>query len=415
MLKQYIIIILLLQIINPICIFSKEFTLKDIKVNKLQRTQYSTVLNIIDLKKGFIVDSSIVEDVEQKLLSAGIFQKEMKISFDEVSENEAILNIEIHDKWTLIPLPFGIITSDSWVVGCIFIESNLAGLNQALISGIFVNSENITGFTAWNSPNFLKSSYSFGLSGSVNVGSKEHLDITGENELATFKDESISISVRVGNELSLFNGLEWTIGTGLTSVKVSETTGYLENSKLSDLFWNNSLNLSWDNLFYSKYFNSGWYYNFKTSISSSTDYIFNPEISFKISKNSLINDKLLVKLLLNTGWQDNLDFDPIYLGGSEGSRALPSGDIAAKYYTDGMILFEPVILTPKWGSITTPLYYEAGIYQSLKSESNYWHGPGIGFRLYINKVAIPALGADLTWDFENDQYKFAVSIGASGS
>lgn len=415
MLKRYIIIILLLQIINPICIFSKEFTLKDIKVNKLQRTQYSTILNIIDLKKGFIVDSSIVEDVEQKLLSAGIFQKEMKISFDEVSENEAILNIEIHDKWTLIPLPFGIITSDSWVVGGIFIESNLAGLNQALISGIFVNSENITGFTAWNSPNFLKSSYSFGLSGSVNIGSKEHLDITGENELATFKDESISISVRVGNELPLINGIKWTIGTGLTSLKASETTGYLENSKLSDLFWNNSLNLSWDNLFYSKYFNRGWYYNFRTSISSSTDYIFNPEISLKIYKNSLINEKLLLKLLLNTGWQDNLDFSPIYLGGSEGSRALPSGDIATKYYADSMILFEPVIFTPKWGSITTPLYYEAGMYKSLKLDSNYWHGPGIGFRLYINKVAIPALGADLTWDFKNDQYKFSVSIGASGS
>jgi hypothetical protein len=122
----------------------------------------------------------------------------------------------------------------------------------------------------------------------------------------------------------------------------------------------------------------------------------------------------LLKVSLNAGWQNSMDYTPIFLGGTDGSRVLPSGDVAAKSFTNALLSFEPVILNPSWGIFTLPIYYEAGIYTPLDSEYEVWHGPGVGFRFYVDKVAIPALGADFTWDLERGLFKVAVSVGGSG-
>lgn len=413
--KIFLKIVLLFYILCPTILSATEYILKDINIINLKRTKDKTILEIIGLEKGSLVDESIVEDVEQKLLSAGIFQKDIIVYLDEISKLEAILNIEVKDKWTLIPIPFGYVSTEDWLVGAVFFDSNLAGLNQVLVSGLFFNTDYLFGFAAWNTKNFLENDYSLSLSGSFNNGYKEHQNITGDETLATFNQESISLSISLGNELPIITGANWQLTTGFEYFVTSDSTGYLSGSELSELFLKNSLKLSWDNLIYNEYFNNGWSCNITSSLFSSLNYIFNPKLEGTIYTNISLHKKLLLKLLINTGWQDSIDYKPIFIGGTEGSRVLPAGDISVKNYTDSMISFEPVIFTPKWGSITTPVYYEAGYYQNLESTYKYWHGPGVGFRVYIDKIAIPAVGADITWDFENDLFKFAISLGASAS
>lgn len=408
MIKKIKKLTLFILLLNNVSLFSEEYILQDIQVNGLKRTRYNTILKVIDLQKGVSVDSSVEEKVKQDLLSSGIFQNDITVNLNVISENEAVLNIDILERWTLIPIPVGLVSTDSWIVGGVFIESNLLGLKQTLLVGTFVNSENIMGFSAWNNPAFLGSKYSFGLSTSYTNGTQTYVGISGDKTFASFDEKRFAFSLNVGRSLS--TGFGWNIGTGLEWFELED----LSNSNFSDILMKNVISITWDNLYYTNFFNQGWSTKVKSSFLTSTEYFFNPSVEISLSRSIIFGVNNLFKLKLNAGWHDNTEYKPILIGGMEGSRVLPSGNIAVKKYSDGLISFEPVILNPSWGVFTIPVYYEAGIYDSNYSGYEHWHGPGFGFRFYVDKVAMPALGADFTWDLERGLFKVSVSIGGAG-
>ncbi|QEN03915.1 hypothetical protein EW093_04110 [Thiospirochaeta perfilievii] len=393
-------------------LFSKEYVVDQINISGLTRTKYSTVLNIIGVNKGSVVDESIDSQIEQDLLSAGIFQKNIGVNIVNITDTTIQLNIELMERWTLIPIPVGFVSSDSWLAGGVFIESNLLGLNQTLVSGLFVNSEKISGFSAWVNPNFLDSNYSFGLSTSFNRGGIDHLDISGKDVLSSYNEERLALSISLGRDLKWNFGV--LLSTGIEGFKALDPTGYLGNSGVDELFFNNSLTLSYKDLYFSNFFTDGWDINLEYKVSSSKNYLYNPSLLLKINRTFLFNDNYLLKTGINSGWQGSIDYKPIFIGGVEGSRVLPSGQVAIEKYADSLVSFEPVIYSPSWGSFTLPVYYEAGIFTSLEGVNEFWHGPGVGFRFYVDKVAIPALGADFTWDLERGLFKVAVSVGGTG-
>ncbi len=412
MIKKLSELALFILLINSVSLSPVEYILEDIHVNGLKRTRYNTILEVIDLHKGVLVDISVEDKVKQDLLASGIFQNEITVNLNVISDDKAILNIDILERWTLIPIPVGFVSSDSWIAGGVFIETNLLGLNQTLIVGAFANADNVSGFSAWNNPTFLGSKYSFGLSTSFYSGLQEHLDIYGEQTFASFNEQRIGLTLNIGK--SLTSGIGWNIGTGLEWFEVEDSTGYLNGSDFSDILMKNVISLTWDNLYYSNFFNQGLTTKVKSTFFTSAEDYFNPTIETSLSKSIILGGKNLFKVKVNAGWHDNSEYKPILIGGMEGSRVLPSGNIAVKKYSDGLVSFEPVIFNPSWGIFTVPVYYEAGIYDSVKSEYEFWHGPGIGFRFYVDKVAIPALGADFTWDLERGLFKVAVSIGGTG-
>lgn len=403
---------IMIQLFIPGVLFSKDFTLTDIEVNSIKRTRYNTILKIIELKKGSIVSDDITDSVKQKLLASGIFQNEITVTLNEITEDEAILQIDIQERWTLIPIPVGFVNSDSWLAGGVFIESNLLGLNQTVVGGLFASDENIQEFSAWSNPTFLNSNYSFGLSTSFYSGVNEYLDNSGDNILASYDENRVLLSLNVGR---VYNSrIGWKIGTGLEWYTADDYNAYLEESDIAELILKNELTLTWDDLYYQDFFNEGWSSTLETTFLSTTDDYLKPSLEVNISKNIILGGKNLLELSVNSGWNNSLKFKPTLIGGTKGSRVLPSGSVAVEQYSDGLISFEPVIFNPSWGIFTLPIYYEAGAYNNLSSETTFWHGPGIGFRFYVDKVAIPALGADFTWDLENNLFKVAVSIGGTG-
>ncbi len=391
-----------------------EWIVTDIIVNGNSRTRYDTVLEIIDLEQGMVADDETAEVVRQKLLEAGIFQNDMTVNLRPVSDQEAVLTINLADRWTLLPVPAGFVSSDSWLAGAVFIESNIAGLNQLLIAGGFVTNNHIFGFATWNNPSFLGTDYSLGLNLSGGEGIKEHLSVTGDNVLASIKQTTLSTSIRFGRTYS--SGFGWIGSTGFLSMKSEEGTEYLTDETGSWVYWQNSLNIGWNNLYHVSFFNKGVSLslggNLYTDIYTMKA---EPVIQLNLSYNLILADRHLLRSKIMSGWQNRKDTSPLFLGGTEGSRALPSGDVAVRNFLSGVLMLEPVIFSPGWGIFTLPVYYEAGIFNPLEENKPvFWNGPGIGFRFYIDKVAIPALGADFTWNIAEGTFKVAVSIGGSG-
>ena len=99
------------------------------------------------------------------------------------------------------------------------------------------------------------------------------------------------------------------------------------------------------------------------------------------------------------------------IGGKPGFRALPPEQIPADTYAGGFIAYEIPWLYLSWGTITVQGYWENGMYSRTESTTTYFYGPGGGFRLYLKKIAIPAVGIDATYNFEERSLEMSAAVG----
>lgn len=372
---------LLILLLTTTLLTAQPFIVKRIDITGLKRTKEVTIHSIIGIKEGMEIDETTLTDIKQRLLKVGIFQDNIDVSYSTIESNNIILEIYVEDKWTIIPLPVFYTGSEGWTAGGVFIESNLLGLNQKLIGGVFFGDDNQTAFMTWITPLLKDSGYSVGFS------------LSYLNDLEENPDLGTSLIIRK----SYPNSFGWSLISGI------------KNNTIETSFMG-SLSLGWDNLYYSQFFNRGWSLN--SSVTTEIPFenpIFHPHTSLNISRELLIKENLL-KISLKSSITSNTE-SPLSFGGSESQRVIER-ETHADHYLSGLFHFEPVLFNPQWGHITLPVYYEGGLYSRLDEEF-YWHGPGLGFRVYISKVTIPAMGADITWNLLDGDYTFTVAVGSS--
>lgn len=395
---------------------SDPLVLKDINIQGLTKTREATVLSLTGLRIGQEISEASLDQVRQNLLEPGIFRSTMDISLVDGGDGTGSVNLVLEDRWTFIPLPVGFVSSDSWMAGAVLIESNLLGLNQTVVAGAFVAPDKVFGFTAWNNPRFLGSAYRLSLGGSFFFGDKEYVEADGETVLAGLDEREVTLSVGLGR--SYTGGLSWTADTGGRYLASREGTGALVAASGGDqLFWKSGLGLSWENIRYTGLFTQG------PSVKTEAEYLKDtagPDsqivLSSRASWNFLLPRDVLLRFAATGAYSPELlPFTPLETGGMEGSRAYSSGDLAARSYLNGAATLEVPLYRPGWGSVTLPVFYEGGrVNSAFAAAPVTYHGPGFGLRLYLDKVAIPALGADFVWDLQNNRFKVNVALGGTG-
>jgi hypothetical protein len=395
---------------------SDPLVLKEINIQGLTKTRESTVLSLTGLQIGQEISEASLDQVRQNLLEPGIFRSAMDIRLIDEGDGTGSVSLVLEDRWTFIPLPVGFVSSDSWMAGAVLIESNLLGLNQTVVAGAFVAPDKVFGFSAWNNPRFLGSDYRLSLGGSFFFGDKEYVEADGETVLAGLNEREVSLSVGLGR--SYAGGLFWRADTGGRYLASRDGTGALAAVSGGDqLFWKSGLGLAWESIRYTGLFTQG------PSVRTEAEYLKDtagPDsqvvLSGKATWNFLLPRDVLVRLAVTGAYSPQLlPFAPLETGGMEGSRAYSSGDLAARGYFNGAATLELPLHRPGWGSVTLPVFYEAGSVDSAFGGGRIgYHGPGFGLRLYLDKVAIPALGADFVWDLENRRFKVNVALGGTG-
>jgi hypothetical protein len=395
---------------------SEPLILNEISIQGLTKTRESTVLSLTGLRIGQEISEDSLDQIRQNLLEPGIFRSAMDISLTDRGDGTGVITLVLEDRWTFIPLPVGFVSSDSWMAGTVIIESNLLGMNQTVVTGAFAAPDKVFGFSAWNNPRFLGSEYELGVGGSFFFGDKEFVGADGETVLAGLNEREASLSAGLGRRYPA--GIAWNIDTGGRFLSPRAGTGALVGiEEKGQFFWETSLNLSWERIRYTGLFNQG------PSITVETEYlkdISGPDnkisSSARVSWNLLFSQTVLLRFAASGAYSPVLlPAAPLETGGMEGSRAYSAGDLAARGYLNGAATLEIPVYRPGWGSVTIPVFYEGGRVESAFDEDSvFYHGPGFGLRLYLDKVAIPALGADFVWDLENRRFKVSVALGGTG-
>ena len=99
------------------------------------------------------------------------------------------------------------------------------------------------------------------------------------------------------------------------------------------------------------------------------------------------------------------------LSGRDGFRTLPFGKATAKDFWSTAVAYDLPVLTQSWGAVVISSFYEHGWYRSAAAGEHDFYGPGAGFRVYLRKLAIPALGVDAAYNLQSDQTVFSIAVG----
>lgn len=397
--------LLVFLVLSPLSADSGEIRIDDIRIEGIKKTRPSTVLKIIGVEQGSFIKRESLETIEQKLRKSGLFAD---ISLLLLSKDKsAVLSIELEERGSFIPVPFAAYTGERTLIGMSVIEANFLGLNRQLISSAFYDLDGYYSLTCgYIDPDIASSSTLLALFVSGGAYLREDRD-PADTSFRSFsgKELSLNSSLRFRTGQRLQPGLR----VGYDLDRVDE--GLVESGQILSA----GVSLRWSDLYYLRFFEKG--------IQISGEYESSVELEHKhalyhtFQAGLMYNHELFRKQLVRFRIKGGINTLPTaFLDGltGPGFRPLPSGDCVEREYLAGSLEWEVPVLPLSWGTGATSLFFDGGLLDPDDGSAHRWfYGPGLGFRLYIDKLVLPALQLNAAWNIVEQSFHFSFSLGMS--
>lgn len=382
---------------------------QEIQIRGLKRTKSLVLKPYTDALLGKPFTSKEQEQLIQNLRSLGLFHSIQANTLPN-GNGGAVLQIEVKEKWTLVPLPVGGASSGgSLYGGLLLFESNLFGYNKKFFGGVILSESAWKVMTGYIDPKLFQTNHAFFLGFNGGIDQQEYRSASGN---LNHRFEKTSFDVL--SEVTFPLGGKFSLGIGLQFQEQQVNPSYegAFNSPESGRFLSPSLGIRYQNIYYGSVLMYGTSGNirYEQGWNLSEDSIYNRTALF-LQTYLPISQKHRGGLSL-VG-QTMLEGPPVLYRKVSGRflKTLPEN-----LYSDTIIAaqlsMEGIPLTFSWGAPTVVLFYEAGGYRREETSSFLWtHGPGAGFRIYLAKVAVPAFGFDVTYSFQTGQIYGFVNVG----
>ncbi len=367
------------------------------------RTKEKTILRLSQIEEGMDFTDSTTEMIERKLKKSGLFA-EQTVRVGTLPDGSVSVAIEVEEKWSLIPLPVFFTDGESLMGGFVVIETNLAGTAKQVISGVMGGTDGLSGFAVYVDPALFQSPW--GLSVSASAGVEEQEVDRPDGSLAYLIDgEKVGASFGIGynfyNNLQLEGKIradEYFVesdgGIDLSSEKTSEQQVGIRGRYDATIPYGSLL--------------KGPLAAFETA------YLFQTE-SFTLKGSFEMNIPTFKgqrgRILVKGGYGEKPFYQEDSVSGLDGFRTLPFGKTFADDYWSVSAGYDIPVLQQNWGALALTAFYERGWYASSLSGDYDFHGPGGGFRVYLKRIAVPALGLDIAYNLDTDQTVFSVAVG----
>lgn len=406
-------LILLFVLVSSGLFASDDVIVEDIVFTGLKRTKPGTAFQIIrPLEIGAAYTAETEELLIQALREAGIFNPDITVDASREGDGVRIV-VHVKDRWTLIPVPiFGLAKDGSWSGGALTIENNFFGFNKTLGLGFFFGSEGWTLISFFSDPLFLGSN--LGVTAGISAGLDEAADQdVEENAIRDYQADKLGFSFGMEypiiGPLSLVGTWEYdrsysrTEGESSVTVPDLDTFGITGGFKWKDLFYD----IPYDKGLLLK-FSSSWNWGWR----GTEDFLtLRGKIEWSFSPWS---DHLLT-LSVGGGWGDLPIQKQFRLGGRPGSYTLPMNKIAADGYAAGAVVYNVPLWFFPGGTLSGKGFYEAGYLESDLIAPTYYHGLGLGFDVFVNNLAIPAVSLNLGWNLMTGKVQFSAGVGTAGA
>lgn len=406
---------LFLSLVVSLFAFSFAETITNIEYNGLRKTNENYALTFVEKFRG--MDSSEIneKDVEAALQVTGLFEK---ITVEVSGES---IFIDVIEKHYIMPVPFVMYSSEGVQGGMFFMNMNAFGRQDMIVSGVHgsMNGFNVLGIFTKRQRGYTPG---FTLSLSGISGTDYYTDSCTETIV---EYDRITFATGISVDYNFLKYLNFSLGVKhrfLTAYEdpSADQVYYVERS--GGLFDFQSVNpeVSFVVASHPKW-NGYFSYSSRAGVSVTQYNIFNKdgyesavtEQFFINGKIPLFTDRLLGSVNFTGAKVINPNLNLLFNKGKLGVSVIPS-----KYHTDeafaGSASLEFSLRKYSFGQVSAYAVYE-GVYLNDLCEDNarYHHGPGGGLRLYLSKLAIPAMALGGVYNLTDNLFQFAFSIGVS--
>ncbi len=389
---------------DEVCEAAPTTQVVSIRFEGLRKTRESVLRRAISFELGDTWSEESREQMRRELRSLGLFDRvEISETVARPEEGEIELVVSLRERWTLVPIPFFTSTSSGSSGGLFVLENNLLGFNKQLIAGGAYGTAGFNGIFIYNDPSISGTDIIGGTALTVGRAEQEAVDLDGES-IATWESLTSTASLRLGyrisRELDVTTSLSYRadeFSPGLAPPGASEVE--------AELF--NAVSLSWSRVDPLRFFNAGprgeieGEYQLTGEIFEERSLRFSLDHDFPLFDGHRFGYALTAEESIRSIWRATS------LGGRPTQRTLERGSLPAERYLTGGLSYEIPVYRPDWGTITLLSFYEGGLIHEVGS----YHGPGGGFRIYVSRVTLPAVGFDYAYRVPNEQWLFSFSVG----
>ncbi len=397
-----------------------DLKITELSIEGLKKTKDSYIRPQFQKYVGKTIEEVSLHEIETTLQAEGIFDK-IDVQLSKIDDQNARLSINVTEKITFIPLPFAAYSSSGFMGGLMVMDTNAFGVKDTVVLGAIGSPTSITGIAIFSKPPKNDGSLGYSISGSFSKNSQEILNLEEETALE-YKNISGSASFSVSRKLSSWQTVR--AGFSFAGNHADEDEKYptslLESAFLGTFSLNyNASNVNWN----------GWFLStaaFAASAEATTRFhTENDDVPFwgKALKASASIQKpfLLERFRLTARVAGAYSKDrPISMwdgGSSVGVTILP-GKFKTQRIAGAQAGGEFAIFKFGFGLFSVYADYQVSISDdfSIKNDAEnavVCHGPDFGARLYLSKIAFPALAFGMSRNIPKEYWQFSFSAGIS--
>ena len=386
----------------------------------LKKTRESYIQPKFKKFTGKTIAETDMHAFETAVQLEGLFD-DIHINTEQISEEEAQINVSVKEKITFIPLPFAMASSSGFMAGGIVMDTNAFGRKDMFMIGGFFSNESMTGLASVSRPpkdNFIPG-FSIFVSGSKSTPEIENLE-----ELSVFKYKAkafsagFSISEKLGEHFSISNSYSFKLcstddhedfpkDSAPESIRIGSTTlsfGYSKSDWNGYFMSTNSASIS---------------AQIGLTNSENSEFRYPQEYSFSIGEqHPLFTPRLRMyqKISGSYGRKNHLSQ---FKDKGEGSVSILPGKFKTERIVGGNAGFEVAVKKFSWAMLSVYADYQLVFTQDFpppedeKEDYKFMHGPNGGVRFYLAKVAFPALAMGLAYNVTQHYWQFSAALGMS--
>jgi len=349
--------------------------------------------------------------LETALQLEGLFD-DIQISMKEISETEASVEVSLKEKITFIPLPFAMYSSSGFAGGLMVMDTNAFGLKNMFMFGGLYSKSSIMGMAMFSRPPQQNGipGFSIFLSTSKDENTLVNLD---DEEVLKYDAVNLSSRASITEQIGEFNTIS--LEGFFKSLSASQAGDFQEidslNSAGAGLSWQASKS-DWNGWFMSSCgagFSAG-----ITLYSSKSDYRFGKTISanLRVQKPVLAISRLRFYSAVSAFYGKDQHISS-YNGGGAGAVSILPGKFRTSEIAGGNAGFEFALFKGKIGTLSVYGDYQAVSARDFDDDFCFMHGPNGGIRVYLAKIAFPALALGVSYNVTKNCAQFAAAMGIS--
>ncbi len=372
-------------------------TITDIEIQGLRRTKPSVMQDILEKFKG--TDS---ESFDRKKLEAEL-EKTQLFSLADAEVSGSTLRITVEEKFSLLPIPFAYLSSDSWGGGLVVLDNNAFGIMDQAAAGGFITSTGWRVLAGYSHTQ--KAGAPFGWNVSVN-GGKSRTRIREEDGdlLLTYDNRVFGASAGINKRLAPWLKASVSSGVNLCDVEESRPASELVIPLTASL---TASTASWDGTFLNTiylttsatYNCSQWHDNYCT-------------IAAKAGWEQHLVQRL--RLIAQAGVYHSPDVPVVFAPNQSAAQVcILNNACRASTMAGAGAGLEWGIAQTRFGVPSFYAQYQVIWADTLLSDEAWGHGPVAGFKFYLKKIAFPAVDIFTAYNVKTGLIRTSAGAGFS--